>query len=152
MPAIDVQPINLARFGQNPRTARATLTDACGSLAAPTVANLKKLFTVPTGGCILTKVTGMPKGAAGVVPANSLVLYLTTDGINFSLMDSETMASQTIATNTKVVKTTFAEYSEATPERLEGSAANPLQVWVGMQVAYAGGVDVKASYTDFLVA
>lgn len=151
--ATEAQPVNLAKFGQNPRTARVTVSAAAANLGVTGVTNLQKLFTVPTGGCLLTKLTAMPKGAAAaIVPANSLLVYLTTDGVNFSLMDSETMAGATLSAATKVAKTTFNDYSENTPERLEGSVANPLQVWVGIQTPYTAGIDFKASYTDFAVA
>jgi hypothetical protein len=140
----EAQLVNLAKFGQNPRTARATVVNAAGTLNAPTVANLQKLFTVPTGGCLLSKLTAMPK--ATISGALGLLLYATTDGINFTLIDSVTMPSQAISTSGGVVKTYFGDYAENTPDRLEAG----LQLWVGITIAQTAGIDFKGSFTDFI--
>lgn len=140
----EAQLVNLAKFGQNPRRGRATVVNAAGTLNAPTVANLQKLFTVPAGGCIMSKLTAIPK--ATVSASFGLLLYESTDGVNFTLADSVTMPAQVVSTAGGVAKTYFGDYAENAPERLEAG----LQLWVGITVAQPSGIDFKGSFTDFI--
>jgi hypothetical protein len=55
------------------------------------------------------------------------------------------MAAYTMATTTLVPETTFALYTETTPLRLEAGD----RLYVGSQVALAGGIVFRAEFTNF---
>jgi len=80
------------------------------------------------------------------VTASSLVLFLSKDGgTTQRLIDSEVMAAYTMATTTAIPETTFSRIGETTPLRLEAND----RLYVGSQVALAGGIVFMAQYTDF---
>jgi hypothetical protein len=80
------------------------------------------------------------------VTASSLLVFISSDsGTTKRLIDSELMAAYTMATTTAVPETTFTMYSETTPLRLMAGD----KLYVGSQVALAGGIVFRAEYTDF---
>lgn len=132
-----------AAFAQAPKTATAVTTAACASFADDAPTETVLLLTAGANGAILTRLTAMPRAT---VTASSLMLFISSDaGTTMRLADSELMSAHTVATTTAIPETSFANYSESRPLRL--AAADRL--YVGNQVALAGGVVFKAEYTDF---
>lgn len=129
-------------FAQTTKTATAVCTAAC-TVANDTPTNTQLLFTAGADGAILTNLSAMPRATA---TANSLALFLSNDsGTTKRLIDSEVMAAYTMATTTAIPETQFSRYSEVTPLRLGAGD----QLYVGTQVALAGGVVFKAEYSNF---
>jgi H+/gluconate symporter-like permease len=80
------------------------------------------------------------------VTASSLVIFISKDaGTTQRLIDSELMAAHTVATTTAIPETVFPFYSEAAPLRLEAGD----RIYVGSQVALAGGIVFRAEFTNF---
>lgn len=131
-----------APFAQTPKTATAVATGAATvGTDAPT--NTVLLMTAGADGCIVTGLAAMPRAT---VTASSLLLYISKDsGTTQRLIDSELMAAHTVATTTAIPETVFARISESAPLRLEAGD----RLYVGSQVALAGGIVFKAEYTDF---
>jgi hypothetical protein len=130
-----------APFAQTPKTATAVCTAVATLTDTP--ANTVLLVTAGTNGAILTRLTAIPRAT---VTASSLVVFLSKDGgTTQRLLDSELMAAYTMATTTAVPETTFALYSETTPLRLEAND----RLYVGSQVALAGGIVFRAEFSDF---
>lgn len=130
-----------APFAQTPKTATAVCTAAATLTDTP--ANTVLLVTAGADGAILTRLTAMPRAT---VTANSLVLFISKDaGVTQRLVDSELMAAFTVAATTAIPETAFANYTEAAPLRLEAGD----RLYVGAQVALAGGIVFKAEWTDF---
>jgi hypothetical protein len=74
------------------------------------------------------------------------VVFISKDsGTTQRLIDSELMAAFTVATTTAIPETTFALYTETTPLRLEAGD----RLYVGSQVALAGGIVFRAEFTNF---
>jgi hypothetical protein len=130
-----------APFAQTPKTATAVVTGAATLTDTP--ANAVLLLTAGTDGAILTRLTAMPRAT---VTASSLVLFISKDnGTTQRLIDSELMAAHTVAATTAIPETVFANYSESSPLRLQAGD----RLYVGSQVALAGGVVFRAEHTDF---
>lgn len=131
-----------APFAQTPKTATAVVT-AVATVTTDAPSNTVELLTAGSDGAILTRLTAIPRAT---VTASSLVLFISSDsGTTKRLIDSELMAAYTMATTTTVPETTFATYSETTPLRLMAGD----KLYVGSQVALAGGIVFRAEYTDF---
>ena len=132
-----------APFAQTPKTATAVVTAAANTIAGDTPTNTVELLTAGADGAILTRLTVIPRAT---VTASSLVLFISSDsGTTKRLIDSELMAAYTMATTTTVPETTFTMYSETTPLRLMAGD----KLYVGSQVALAGGIVFRAEYTEF---
>lgn len=130
-----------APFAQTPKTATAVCTAAATLTDTPS--NTVLLVTAGADGAILTRLTAIPRAT---VTASSLVLFISKDGgTTQRLIDAELMAAYTMATTTLVPETTFALYTETTPLRLEATD----RLYVGSQVALAGGIVFRAEFTDF---
>ena len=130
-----------APFAQTPKTATAVATTATTLTDTPT--NTQLLVTAGTDGAILTRLTAIPRATA---TASDLVLFLSKDGgTTQRLIDSALMSAYTAAVTTATPVTTFANYSETSPLRLEAGD----QLYVGSQVALAGGIVFRAEFTDF---
>jgi hypothetical protein len=131
-----------APFAQTPKTATAVCT-AVATVTTDAPSNTVELLTAGADGAILTRLTAIPRAT---VTASSLVVFISKNsGTTKRLIDSELMAAYTMATTTAVPETTFTMYSETTPLRLEAGD----QLYVGSQVALAGGIVFRAEYTDF---
>jgi hypothetical protein len=131
-----------APFAQTPKTATAVVT-AVATVTTDAPSNTVELLTAGADGAILTRLTAIPRAT---VTASSLVVFISSDsGTTKRLIDSELMAAYTMATTTAVPETTFATYSETTPLRLMAGD----KLYVGSQVALAGGIVFRAEYTDF---
>lgn len=131
-----------APFAQTPKTATAVATGAA-TVADDAPANTVLLMTAGADGCIVTKLTAVPRAT---VTASSLCLWISKDsGTTKRLIDSELMSAHTVATTTAIPETSFINISESSPLRLEAGD----QLYVGSQVALAGGIVFKAEYTDF---
>lgn len=132
-----------APFAQTPKTATAVATGAVSSIAGDAPTNTVLLMTAGADGAIVTGLAAMPRAT---VTASSLLLYLSKDnGTTQRLIDSELMAAHTVATTTAIPETVFARITETSPLRLEAGD----RLYVGSQVALAGGIVFKAEYTDF---
>jgi hypothetical protein len=130
-----------APFAQTPKTATAVCTGVATLTDTP--ANTVLLVTAGADGAILTRLTAMPRAT---VTASSLVLFISKDGgTTQRLIDSELMAAYTMATTTAVPETVFTFYSETAPLRLEAAD----RLYVGSQVALAGGIVFRAEFTNF---
>lgn len=131
-----------APFAQAPKTATAVCTGVA-TVTDDAPANTVLLLTAGSEGSLVTSLWAMPRAT---VTASSLVLFLSKDaGTTKRLIDSELMSAHTVATTTAIPETSFANYSETTPLRLEAGD----KLYVGSQVALAGGIVFKAEYTDF---
>jgi hypothetical protein len=101
------------------------------------------LVTAGTDGAILTRLTAIPRAT---VTASDLVIFISKDGgTTQRLIDSALMAAYTSAVTTATPVTTFANYSESSPLRLEAGD----RLYVGSQVALAGGIVFRAEFTNF---
>ena len=130
-----------APFAQTPKTATAVATAAATLTDTPS--NTVLLMTAGADGCIVTGLTAIPRAT---VTASSLVLFISKDnGSTQRLIDSELMSAYTMATTTAIPETVFSRISESAPLRLEAGD----RLYVGSQVALAGGIVFKAEYTDF---
>lgn len=130
-----------APFAQTPKTATAVATAAATLTDTPS--NTVLLATAGADGAILTRLSAIPRAT---VTASSLVLFISKDnGSTQRLIDSELMAAHTVAVTTAIPETVFAGYSESSPLRLEAGD----RLYVGSQVALAGGIVFRAEYTDF---
>lgn len=134
---------NTAVFAQTPRTSTAVTTAACGSITTDTPTNTALLMTAGADGCIVTRIMAIPRGTA---TASGLALFLSKDsGTTQRLIDSELLPAQSVSTTTAIAETSFVNYSESRPLRLEAGD----RLYVGSQVALAAGVVFRAEYTDF---
>jgi hypothetical protein len=130
-----------APFAQTPKTATAVCTAAAG-VTNDTPANTVELLTAGADGAILTRLTAIPRATN---TASDLVLFISKDGgTTKRFMDSKLMAAYTMATTTATPVTAF-DYSETAPLRLEAGD----KLFVGSQVALAGGIVFRAEFTDF---
>jgi hypothetical protein len=130
-----------APFAQTPKTATAVCTAAATLTDTPS--NTVLLVTAGTDGAILTRLTAIPRAT---VTASDLVIFISKDGgTTQRLIDSALMAAYTSAVTTATPVTTFANYSESAPLRLEAGD----RIYVGSQVALAGGIVFRAEFTDF---
>jgi hypothetical protein len=130
-----------APFAQTPKTATAVVTAVATLTDTPS--NTVLLVTAGSDGAILTRLTAIPRAT---VTASSLVLFISKDsGTTQRLIDAELMAAYTMATTTLVPETTFSLYTETTPLRLEAGD----RLYVGSQVALAGGIVFRAEFTNF---
>jgi Kef-type K+ transport system membrane component KefB len=130
-----------APFAQTPKTATAVCTAVATLTDTPS--NTVLLVTAGSDGAILTRLTAIPRAT---VTASSLVLFISKDsGTTQRLIDAELMAAYTMATTTLVPETTFSLYTETTPLRLEAGD----RLYVGSQVALAGGIVFRAEFTNF---
>jgi hypothetical protein len=130
-----------APFAQTPKTATAVCTAAATLTDTPS--NTVLLVTAGSDGAILTRLTAIPRAT---VTASDLVIFISKDGGSTQrLIDSALMAAYTAAVTTATPVTTFANYSEAAPLRLEAGD----RIYVGSQVALAGGIVFRAEFTDF---
>jgi hypothetical protein len=131
-----------APFAQVPKTATAVVT-AVATVTTDAPSNTVELLTAGADGAILTRLTAIPRAT---VTASSLVVFISSDsGTTKRMIDSELMAAYTMATTTAVPETIFTTYSETTPLRLMAGD----KLYVGSQVALAGGIVFRAEYTDF---
>lgn len=132
-----------APFAQTPKNATAVTTGACGTITGDTPTNTVLLLTAGTNGAILTRLTAIPRAT---VTASSLLLFTSADsGTTKRMIDSELMSAHTVAATTAIPETSFSNYSEDTPLRLQAGE----ELYVGNQVALASGVVWHAEYTDF---
>ena len=130
-----------APFAQTPKTATAVCTAAATLTDTPS--NTVLLVTAGSDGAILTRLTAIPRAT---VTASDLVIFISKDsGTTKRLIDSALMAAYTSAVTTATPVTTFANYSESAPLRLEAGD----RIYVGSQVALAGGIVFRAEFTDF---
>jgi hypothetical protein len=130
-----------APFAQTPKTATAVCTAVATLTDTP--ANTVLLVTAGADGAILTRLTAIPRAT---VTASSLVVFLSKDGgTTQRLLDSELMAAYTMATTTAVPETVFTLYNEVTPLRLEAGD----RIYVGSQVALAGGIVFRAEFSNY---
>jgi len=130
-----------APFAQTPKTATAVATAVATLTDTPS--NTVLLVTAGVNGAILTRLTAIPRAT---VTASSLVVFISKDsGTTQRLIDSELMAAHTVATTTAIPETFFTNYSESSPLRLEAGD----RLYVGSQVALAGGIVFRAEFTDF---
>jgi hypothetical protein len=132
-----------APFAQTPKNVTAVATGAVSTITGDSPTNTVVLLTAGADGAILTRLSAIPRAT---VTASSLVLFTSSDsGTTKRLIDSALMAAQTLATTTAITATTFSNYTETTPLRLQAGE----QLYVGSQVALASGIVFKAEYTDF---
>lgn len=130
-----------APFAQTPKTATAVVTAAATLTDTPS--NTVLLATAGSDGAILTRLTAIPRAT---VTASSLVIFISKDGgTTQRLLDSELMAAHTVAVTTAIPETIFPLYSETAPLRLEAGD----RIYVGSQVALAGGIVFRAEFTNF---
>ena len=132
-----------APFAQTTKTATAVATNAAGTISGDAPTNTVLLLTAGSDGAIITRLTAMPRAT---VTASSLIIWVSNDsGTTKRMIDSATMAAQTVSTTAGITWTQFTSYSETTPLRLEANQ----QIYVGSQVALASGIVFKAEFTNF---
>jgi len=131
-----------AAFAQTPKTATAVAT-AVATITTDSPTNTVLLCTAGINGAILTRLWAIPRAT---VTASNLVIWISSDtGTTKRIKDSTLMPAQTLATTTAISITQFTNYSETTPLRLMAGD----QVYVGSQVALAGGIVFSAEFTDY---
>lgn len=130
-----------APFAQTPQTATAVVTAIATLTDTPN--NTVLLLTAGVNGAILTRLTAIPRTT---VAASDLVLFLSKDsGTTKRFIDSELMTAYTMNATTATPETIFSNYTQAGPLRLAAGD----QLYVGSQVALAGGIVFRAEFTDF---
>lgn len=133
----------LAVFAQIPKTATAVVTAATTGLATDAPTGVVQLMVAGADGAILTRLTAIPRAT---VTASSLLLFISNDGgATMRLIDSELMPIAAISATTAIPETVFGNYTESRPLRL----AQNDRLYVGSQVALAGGIVFKAEWADF---
>jgi hypothetical protein len=131
-----------APFGQTPMNETVVVT-AAGTYVDDAPTNSQLLVTADaTNGCLVTKITCMPRATVTVMALN---LFFSPDGTEKRLVDAALMAAHTVATTTIIPVTNFSQISETTPMRLQAGE----QLWVNASVALAGGLVFYAEWTDF---
>jgi hypothetical protein len=131
-----------APFAQTPKTGIAVSTTATASIDT-TPTNTTLLVTAGADGALVTRLWAMPRAT---VTATTLYLFLSKDGgTTQRLVDTELMAAHTVATTTAIPETSFGNYSESTPFRLEAGD----RLYVGVGVTLSNGIVFKAEFTDF---
>jgi hypothetical protein len=132
-----------APFAQTPKTGYCLCTSATSNYSTDAPANTVKIVTAGANGALLTRLTAIPRGT---VTATCLQSFLSKDsGTTKRLFDSELMAAHTVAATTAIPETTFGNYTEDTPLRLEAGD----EIYVGAAVTLAQGIAFRAEYTDF---
>ncbi len=133
-----------AAFAKTPRTGTAVVTAAIGSLSTDAPTNTQLLATAGTDGCVVTKVSAMPRATSG---ATSLVLFLVKASAPaiYRLIASEAMGSYAGNTASAVPQAVFSGISETAPMRLEAGD----KLYVGTQTAVTSGVVFRAEWTDY---
>ncbi len=133
-----------APFAQTPKTGTAVVTAAVANATtdAPTGAVL--LATAGADGAIVTRITAMPRTT---ISSTGLMLFLVKSASPsvYRLIDSEQMATYAEATSAATPETTFPNFSESTPLRLEAGD----MLYVASKIAAASGIVFKAEWTDF---
>jgi len=131
-----------APFAQTPKTGLAVSTTATASIDT-TPTNTTLLVTAGANGALLTRLWAIPRAT---VTATTLYLFLSKDGgTTLRLIDSELMGAATVNTTTAIAETSFGNYSESTPFRLEAAD----RLYVGVGVTLSNGIVFKAEFTDF---
>lgn len=135
-----------APFAQTPQTATAASLATAATITGDTATNTTLLMTAGADGAILTRLTVLPRST---VTATAVYLLISKDnGTTQRLIDSTTVAAQTLAATqtTGVTTTAFSTYNESTPLRLAAGD----RLYVGMGTSQAAGTLVfKAEYSDF---
>lgn len=132
-----------APFAQAARIQTAVVTAAVASLATDTPTGTVALLTAGPEGCIVTRVTAIPRAT---VTASSLVMFVKKSGDPaLRLIDSELMAAHTVAATTAIPETVFGNISDSTPLRLDAGD----ELHVGSQVALASGIVFSANWMDY---
>lgn len=132
-----------APFAQTPQVSQAVVTLAANSITTTTPTNTALVATAGADGGLLTSLKAIPRAT---VTASSLVLFSSTDnGTTKHLIASVLMPAQTLATTTAIAATSFDIASEEIPLRLKAGE----KLYVGSQVALAGGIVFEARWTDF---
>ena len=136
-------------FAQNPRTVYATVTaltplTGANSIGSDTPVSVY-LGTAGPEGALLTRLAATPRAT---VSATGLYLFIrkATDPANVRhLKDSELMPAYSLTATTAIPETTFSNYNEGTPWRLEAGD----ELYVGIGVLNASGIKFSAELTDF---
>ena len=139
-----------AVFAQTPKTASATVTAAyaltgAGSLLDDAPSNTERLLTAGLDGALVTSIRVIPRAT---VTASQVALFIrkASDAPEKrKLVAALLMPAQTVSATAKVTDYSFEVASETTPLRLEAGD----ELYVGLAVAQANGVNVHAIYTDF---
>lgn len=133
-----------APFAQTPKTEVAVVTAALTSFNTSTPANSSLLVTAGADGCIVTKISAMPRAT---VTATAIHLFLSRDGGTTKiLIDTELMPAHTLAQTTdNAARTVFANISESNPMRLAATD----RLYVGIGVALTDGIVFSGEWTDF---
>ncbi len=133
-----------APFAQTPKTGTAVVTAAAGNAAtdAPTGAVL--LATAGADGAIVTRITAIPRTT---ISSTGLLLFLVKSASPsvYRLIDSEQMATYAESTSAATPETTFANFNESTPLRLEAGD----MLYAASKIAATSGIVFKAEWTDF---
>lgn len=131
-----------APFGQTPKTNFAVCAAANTTLTG-SPDDTVLLVTAGSDGAILTRLTCIPRVTA---TASVAYLYLSKDsGTTQTMIDSVTIAADTVSTTDLPALIVFPQYSETTPLRLEAAD----RLYVGVSVAFADGIAFRAEWTDF---
>lgn len=129
-------------FAQNPKTFTAVVTDAVSGLDSDSPTNVAELVVAGAEGCIVTKLTVMPRGT---VTASGVYLFLSKDsGTTLRLVRSTLLSAHTASATTAMPMVDF-EFTETEPLRLEAGD----QLYVGAGVAAAVGIVFCATATNF---
>lgn len=141
-----VDPTNLARYPQQPEIDTCVVTAAVTGLGTDTPTGLVLLAQAGAKGAIIKRIWAIPR--ANVTPS-CLVLFISHDnGATYRLIDSETMALQTLSTTVGIAETPFANYTASDPLNLGPND----RLYVGSMVAAAGGIVFKAQRFDMVAA
>ena len=131
-----------APFAQTVKTATAVCT-AAATVAGDSPTNTVLLLTAGTEGSVVRGLSAIPRAT---ITAASLCLWLSKDGgTTKRLIDSELMQAHTVAATTAIPETRFANISDSLQLRLEAGD----ELYVGSQVALAGGIVFTAQWMDY---
>ncbi len=141
---------NTAVFAQTSRTSSATATAAysltgASSLADDGALNTVKLMTAGADGALVTSVRAIPRATVTATQAAIFIRKATDVGTMRKFLTSVLVPAQSVSTTAAVTEYAFSLFSEASPLRLEAGD----ELYVGLAVAQASGVNFHASFTDF---
>lgn len=133
----------VAPFTQHIKTNTLMTSAATANINTDAPTNTYQLIAAGTEGTLVTSLSAIPRAT---LTDNSLLAFVSRDdGTVKRLVSSAQMKAHTLSATAAIPVTRFAEITAETPLRLMPGET----LWVGMQVAVAGGVVFRAEGMDY---
>jgi len=139
-----------APFAQTPKVSTCVATTAfaltgANSLVDDTPQNTALLLTAGADGALVTLVRAMPRATCTAAQGALFIRKSGDPAGKRTLLDSVTIAAQTVSTTAAITATTFPIASEANPLRLEAGD----ELYFGLGTTQANGILGQAAYVNF---